>query len=182
MNVRSLRRRAVAFQIMWGTGRRIKRNREHIRWSLSYRIGHMRCFSRKVLRVLSWYFAKETRLRCTGDTSESVKTMSLILSDSKLSTFLFQNRDTGNIDEVFPVVSILIMIGQSLTGATAASDETQCRSGRMIRIQKRQKLSKMIICTLLNGSTWSKAKSTWGGTKLPLITSSELNTEWEKKK
>ena len=62
--------------------------------------------------------------------------MSLIQSDSKLSPFLFQNRDTGKIDQVFPVVSILIMIGQSLMGATAASDEIQCRSGRMIRIQE----------------------------------------------
>ena len=47
MKVRNLRRRAAAFQIMWGTGRRIKRNREQIRRSLSYRLGHMRRFFEK---------------------------------------------------------------------------------------------------------------------------------------
>ena len=74
------------------------------------------------------------------------------------------------------------MIGQSLVGAEAASDEAQRRGGQMIRMQKgsevkvsswdkaipkrsrqedcegrtgMQKESKMVRCLLLNGSTWS---------------------------
>ena len=82
---------------------------------------------------------------------------------------------------------MFLMIGQSLVGANAASDETQCRSGPMIRLQQETevkvssweiaipKRSQQKVCLVVWVGMEHREEEHEG--VVPLISSSELITE-----